>query len=560
MTLALPVFLMLSLAAPVTLVTTAREEESPTLTAMRDELARTLERLRMDAVSPPYFVTYTLSEQETYSCSAQFGALVSDDRGGGRSISSDLRVGDLELDNTNFVNRYYLTGRRRSVSLTHDDDYWTTRQRLWLASDTQYKSAVEDLAAKVAWLQTNQVPDRPAEMTLVEPIEHHEPLFTLDLDRDAVKGLTKRLSAIFRDSSKVQGSRLSFTAGVSSSTAISSEGRDTRTTGRYARLIAQAWTQADDGMPLGDLEVWYARTTDELPDAAALEAEVRRMSERLTERVDAERAEEYIGPVLFEGEAACFLMLELLIDRLSSPHEPLGMPTAGTPFKNRLNRRVTPNFLTVIDDPTRTEFEGTPLLGHFTVDDDGVPAQPLTLVDQGRLRAWYMSRIPTRAIVLSNGHSVGGDGGPGNVFVRSEHTLSKDALRAELLAVAKDQELPYGIRVEVMARSDVSVSGVRASGRYRDGAISLSPPVAAYRVYLDGREEPIRGGEWQGVTLRSLRDIYVTGDTPTVLNAARGGFVSVVCPDLLIEELEMKKPEEQESKLPYLPHPAFEGR
>ncbi|MFG0316559.1 MAG: metallopeptidase TldD-related protein, partial [Planctomycetota bacterium JB042] len=207
----------------------------------------------------------------------------------------------------------------------------------------------------------------------------------------------------------------------------------------------------------------------------------------------------------------------------------------------------------------RAEFEGTPLLGHFMVDDDGVPAQPLTLVDEGRLRAWYMSRIPTRAIAASNGHSVGGAGGPGNVFVRSSHTLSKEALRAELLSVAKDQELPYGIRVEVMARSDVSVSGARADGRYRNGSISLSPPVAAYRVYLDGREEPIRGGEWQGVTLRSLRDIYVTGDTPTVLNAARGGFVSVVCPDLLVEEMEMKKPEEQEAKLPYLPHPSFAG-
>ncbi|MFG0319311.1 MAG: hypothetical protein ACF8XB_18720, partial [Planctomycetota bacterium JB042] len=324
--------LLLSLAPQAA---ATEEDESPTLTAMRDELDRTVERLRMDDVPPPYLVTYTLNERESYSCSAQFGALVDSEGSDSRSVTVDVRVGSPELDNTNFVNRFYLTGRRRSTTLTEDDDYWTTRQRLWLTSDAQYKSAVEDLSAKEAWLKTNRVPDRPADLTLVDPIRHREPIRPLEVDREASRALVRRLSAAFRDAERLQGSRASFTTGVSGSTAISSEGRDTRTTGRYARVTAQAWTQAEDGMPVGDLAVWYARTPSGLPDADEMEAGVRRMKDRLSARVTAPRAEEYIGPVLFEGEAACFLMLELLIDRLSSPHEPLGLPSAGTPFKNR---------------------------------------------------------------------------------------------------------------------------------------------------------------------------------------------------------------------------------
>ncbi len=538
--------------------TAADEADGEVLRAMKDELARSRERLRMDDLDPPYRIVFTVDETSGWACSATFGALAS--RGGstGRRAAVEIRVGDPTLDNTNFVNRYYLTGRAQRVTLADDDDYASVRQRLWLATDGAYKTAVGDLAAKKAWLRTNQVTDRPDDLIVVEPtvrvLERHR----LKKDEERMVDLTKRLSAIFRDTPEIQGSRVEFDSGVGDSTILSTDGVHTRDGYAYVRVIANAWTQAEDGMPLGDAVVVYAEDIDSLPDEGALENRVRAMADRLAKRTRAPRAEEYIGPVLFDDEAACFVMLELLADRLSQPNEPLGAGDAGTPFKNRLKKRVTPPFLSIVDDPTLTEWNGNVLLGHNPIDDDGVPGERVLLVDEGRLRSWYMSRIPTREIKTTNGHSVNGSGGPANVIVSSTNTLSRDELRKELIRVAADQELEYAIRVESMARSDVSISGAGAGGRYRNGSISLSSPVAAYRVYLDGREEPIRGGEWQGVTLRTLRDIFVTGDTPFVLNAWRNGeFVSVVCPALLIEELEMKKPAEQEARLPYLDHPYF---
>lgn len=527
--------------------------------AMRDELARSMGELKMDQYPPPYYVAYTYEELQRFSCSASFGALSGSGFSHDWRVAVDARVGDYELDNTNFVRNYSLTGGAARLAAPEAPDYWNIRHRLWVATDLMYKRAIEDFAAKTAWLQRNNVPDRPADLSRADPSTHIEEQRALAIESAKFEELVKRLSARFRTAAAIQSSDVYFEGTAANSTLVNSEGSHVRQGATSARLTVVAGTQAADGMPLGDTLAFYGVTPEDLPDEPTLIAAVDELIARLTARVSGPRAEEYIGPVLLEGDAACFAMLELLIDRLSSPDEPLGYAGLGTPFKNRLKKRVTPAFLSITDDPTVTRFADIRLLGAYAVDDDGVPAQPVTLVDEGRLKEWYMSRVPTRAIKPSNGHSRSGKGGPGCVLVKSSNTLGREQLRAELIKIAVEQELPYAIRIESIARADVGVRGATAGGGFRDGTVELSAPISAYRVYQDGHEEPIRGGEWQGVTLRTLRDIFVTGDQPHVLNVIRRGSpVSVVCPALLIEEMEMKKPEEQEARLPYLTHPSFE--
>lgn len=530
-------------------------DEAVVLKALKDEMARSIDRLQMENVERPFYVSYVLDESDVFSCSSAFGALQGAGRNPSRSCSIDVRVGSFDLDNTNFARG---GGGAAGVSLPEDDDYGAIRQNLWLVTDRRYKDAVEELAAKKAWLQTNVVTDRPADWTVVPPVEHLEPKRTLTVDEAKMKELTRALSARFTGAAKIQSSSVSLRAAAENRTLLSTEGFHTRTGETWFRLSVTAGTQADDGMPIGDVRVFYGRTAADFPPEAELVAAVDAMIEKLTARTSAPRAEEYIGPVLFEGDAACQVLSELLVQRLSDAHEPLGSRDAGSPFKNRLKKRIAPPFLTVVDDPSQRSFEGTPLLGAFEVDHDGVKTRPVTLVEEGRLKEWYMSRIPTRAIKETNGHSRGGSGGAGCVFARSTNGKSRDELRKELVRIAVEQELPYAIRVESLARPDVTSWGPRASGWYSDGQVDLSAPVAAYRVYPDGHEEPIRGAQWQGVTLRTLRDIFLTSDRMNVMNTVGGGaFVSIVCPDLLVEELEIKKPAPQEAKLPYLAHPSF---
>lgn len=529
-----------------------------TVRAMRDEMARTLDKLRLENADAPFIVNYSSYVGKSWSCAAAFGAITGASDGESRSIGVEVRVGDYKMDNTNFAGGFGFGGSSTRVAVPKDPDYDLIRHNLWLASDGAYKGAVEQMAAKKAWLKTNTVTDHPGDLTKVDPVVRIETEHTVEVDKEASLALAKRLSALFKEAPAIQASGVSYAVVASDETTLSSEGFFTRKGETWARVTVTAGTQAVDGMPLGDLCVFFARTAKELPSADEMEREVKAMIARLTAQVDAPRADEYIGPVLFEGDAACFAMLELLVDRLVNPHEPLGAKNAGTPFKNRLKKRVAPPFLSVVDDPLQETLEGITLLGAYHLDDDGVLAQPVSLIEEGRLKNWYMSRIPTRAIKTTNGHSRGGVGGAGCVFVKSSNTMPREKLRQELIRIAVEQELPYAIRIETLARADVGVAGPRAAGGFANGTIRLSPPIQAYRVYPDGHEEPIRGGEWQGVTLRTLRDIFVTGNKSNVLNTSRGGnFVSIACPDLLVEEIEMKKPAEQESKRPYLDHPYF---
>ena len=62
------------------------------------------------------------------------------------------------------------------------------------------------------------------------------------------------------------------------------------------------------------------------------------------------------------------------------------------PFLKALSR--IPNGVRAIisDDPTKTEWQGRPLFGHYTVDVDGVPPKPLSLVEKGVLKNFLLTR------------------------------------------------------------------------------------------------------------------------------------------------------------------------
>jgi len=96
----------------------------------------------------------------------------------------------------------------------------------------------------------------------------------------------------------------------------------------------------------------------------------------------------------------------------------------------------------------------------------------------------------------------------------------------------------------------------------------VSPPLLAYRVYADGREELVRGLRFRGVSTRSLRDIlaaseetalfdFVNNGAPLAMLSA-GGLLApeaVVAPGLLFDEIEFEPPREPLPKRPIVPPP-----
>jgi len=102
------------------------------------------------------------------------------------------------------------------------------------------------------------------------------------------------------------------------------------------------------------------------------------------------------------------------------------------------------------------------------------------------------------------------------------------------------------------------------------GGHPVSAPVLVYKVYLDGKEELVRGLRFRGLNARSLKDIQAAGDDSNVFDflnnqvpfALIGGanYVApscVVAPSVLIDDLDLHPVEEELPKLPIVPPPAL---
>ncbi|MFX5972507.1 metallopeptidase TldD-related protein, partial [Acinetobacter baumannii] len=90
------------------------------------------------------------------------------------------------------------------------------------------------------------------------------------------------------------------------------------------------------------------------------------------------------------------------------------------------------------DDPFLTSAEGKELTGGWKIDGDGIPAQKLTLVDHGVLKAFCTSRVPIRNQPHSNGHSVLGVGTNSILIVDSSKTLTREELRKKLFEIGEE--------------------------------------------------------------------------------------------------------------------------
>ena len=420
------------------------------------------------------------------------------------------------------------------------------RHDLWLATDAAYKEALEQLAQKRAFLQ-NRVQDEPVPDFSVEGASVLvEPLAESAFDAEAWQGTVRRLSEVFGEYPAIDDSSVTLRVENSTKYLVNSDGSVLRQPASVAVLHARAATRAPDGMRLKHYVPFYERAVEDLPAEAEMEAAVRSMASELTALAAAPVLGDYIGPVLVSGQASPELFAQVLGAQLSGHRPPLledermaaMMPSSD--IANRLNRRVLPASFDVVDDPTQASFAGEALIGGYSVDDQGVRSQPVTLIERGILRTLLMSRRPRNEIPRSNGHGRAGAFGsataqPRNLFVRAEGGLSADELKDELIDMARDIGLDHGLLIRVL--DDPAITGTDLSGPasiflLMQGGTpqsQLTTPILAYKVYVeDGREELVRGLGFRDVSVRSLRDIAASGEDQHVnsrfLESGGGGL------------------------------------
>ena len=549
-----PALLLLALAAV--------DPRLAVLDAMGKELERTATKLRLDAYDPPYYVGFQVREVSAVEIAGRAGAVFADTSRRDRRLAVDLRVGSYDFDSSGGDEVMVIGGEAPAWSAPReaplDGDPAALRQALWLVADERYKEALASFFRK----RSREVyrpndPGRAPSFSREAPVQHVGPSLPLTLDADRWRRAVREASAAFRDQPHVFESQVRVTADRQVRWLATSEGTRLITEQRLYAVHLLASARAPDGQLLEGGRDYYAADEAGLPDAAALVRASRSVAGELRALIAAPAIDPYTGPAILDSEAAGVLFHEAVGHRLEG--ERLDDDKEGQTFQGQVGQVVLPTFLTVIDDPTLQSAAGTTLNGSYRYDDQGVPAQRTTLIQDGKLTGFLLSRRPVKPFTTSNGHGRSQGLRPAmarmaNLLVESSRRVDAVALKQQLMAEARRQGKPYGLLIRDITGGNTNTQ----SGGYQ---AFKGTPRLVYRVdAVSGAETLVRGVELIGTPLASINRILATGDTVKVFNGycgAESGSVptSTVAPPVLVAELELQRVAKALERDPVLPSP-----
>ncbi len=567
-----------------------------TLRAMHDEMERSRARLVLEGADKPFYIEYRLLDLDVRSITASSGALLSSSTSRTRYMTVDVRVGDYHLDSSNFVSDDGFQGFLGSTGeVGIDRDYHSLRQDLWLATDQAYKSALTQMSLKQAFLRSLTKPPEIDDFSQVQPLVKVDPRLEPDWTSRNWEDEARASSATLADFPEIYGTRVNYSIIYATTYLMTSEGTTIRASRSLAAVEGALDTQADDGMPLHNYYAVYAAHAADLPAVPAVAAGLAKAGTDLMELRASPIVPDFTGPVLFDAPAAASVLAQVLAPSLSGARPPLSMAPSfdelyqrmggASAWEGRVGTRVLPATVTLVDDPTQKEYEGQPLLGSYDVDDEGVPAQRVSLAENGILNGLLMSRRPGTEFQISNGHARAAelsDPKPlsSNLFFQASDALNAADLRKKFLDACKDDGHEWCLEVKQM--DNPALSSVRDEdfseflGELAGGVASGErAPLFVYRVYVaDGREELVRGATIEGLAPRSLRNILGAGNDAAVFTymqnpadgfagtalgafgSAEGGIPStVVAPSILLEEVEIRGFRGEPRRTPLVPAP-----
>jgi predicted Zn-dependent protease len=554
----------LALAAP-------ESPPDPILQSLSAEAERTVKELKGKGDAPLYYLSYRVRDGVSFNIAASYGVSVTDDDGdsspdAGRSRLLDVsaRVGSPKLDNTHKIRsgKYDFDfgdggGGRALLPIENDDG--AIRLAIWTATDEAYKKAAKQFIT----VRTNKAvkvaeQDDAGDFAVAVPQQHIEPPLTWTVDRAAWRERVKKLSAIFKTHPNIIGSHVMLDVGRWTSYFVDSEGTRVREPHALLRLMITASVKADDGMELNLYRDFEAITPDQLPKEDELQASVKGLIDQLESLRVAPVIEPYSGPAIVTNRAAAVFFHEIFGHRIEGHRQKDA--DEGHTFTNKVGQGVVPSFISVKDDPTLEKFGDIELNGHYAFDEEGVAAQPVSLVDGGVLKGFLMGRSPIKGFAKSNGHGRAQSGLPavarqGNLIVSSTKQMPFAQLREQLIQEAKKRGKPYGLMFE-----DISGGFTTTRAGSMPQAFKVLPLVVR-RVFTDGRpDELVRGVDMIGTPLQSFEKILATGNDPAVFNGycgAESGWVpvSAVAPSLLVGEVEVERRSPSHDRPPFLPPP-----
>ncbi len=525
-----------------------RHKASAALRAMKLELARSMKGLKLKGHPSPCYLSYLLRVREGYSTWARYGSVFYSCPLDSSTMHADLRVGSYRSDQT-------VDGR---LNRQEDDPEWhewyegpeeldpfALRYSFWRLTEARHREALKDYYDKKKISLGERLLDDAPSLRKVPPIKLDVPIRKLRGTRKEADDYVRAGSKLFLAYPRIENPYVQLNEILQTRLIVNSEGTSAVAQERFIEVIVYGAMLAKDGVRQKLTRTFCARRWEEIPTELELSAVIDALHEDLLELVEAEPMEPYAGPALFGGSAAGVLFHEAIGHRLEG--ERLLSRSEGHTFARKVGKRILPEGIDIVDDPSLAHFEGRSLYGHYSVDDEGTPSQRVHLVEDGVLRRFLTSRNGIPGQGGSNGHGRASKGHEvmarmGNLIVSTRQPLDRAELEARWMAEVAKQEHPFGLLVTDAESGETSTS----SDAYEFQAFQVNPTKVYLVDAVSGKRHRVRDVSFVGTPLAAIQGVLALGDDLTVDNSycgAESGSVPVgtVAPSALLRDIEVQR-------------------
>ena len=378
---------------------------------LRTELRAQMDELKKQEF-PPYYMNYRVVDEQFARVITSFGVLTAKESNRERTLVPQIRIGNPEFDNFKIkqmgspISRFH--GPSYAV-LPIDDTNGNnaTRQAIWNEVNNRYKFAIDAYQTARAETTINVAEEDKAPCFSQAPAEKYYeaplPANRTAVDLDAWEKRLKEISAVFKKHPKILRGDASFRYTVKRIYVLDSEGTEVVQNLTYARIMVQGAAKADDGMELPLVLSYFAHSPESLPSNEQIVKDANLMADKLIALRDAPIVDPYTGPAILSGSASGVFFHEIFGHRIEGQR--MKSDKDAQTFKKMIGEYVLPPHLQVFSDPTLKNYADQDMNGYYKYDDQGVKAERVDVVIDGKLNDFLMTRTPLDAHPRSNGHA-----------------------------------------------------------------------------------------------------------------------------------------------------------
>lgn len=532
--------------------------------AMQQEIRRSMRGLRLPSHPRPFFVSHLLHALDGLNVWGRYGAVFHTEKFRESDIYAEVRVGSHRFDQSIDGGLTTELSERESFNWLEGPEELTAdavRYSLWKLTQLKYEEALQDYYDKKKVLVEQHLAHNGADFSREEPFVHHGSVSPVRFPEREWKEFIRETSDLFRQHRRLADPFVRIRGVNRVRIFANSEGSHFICQETYYEVMIKAWFLTADGVYLSSAKLFYGRRKGELPTIEQVREAIDDLVRDLRELAKAAPLDPYAGPALLSGLASGLIFHEAIGHRLEG--ERMTSRSEGRTFASRIGQRVLPTGLDVWDDPTMKTFAGQGLYGHYEVDDEGIAARPVKLIDDGMLKTFLLSRSCVPGFNRSNGHGrheryQDPMARMATLYVKNKHGHSWDELKAMLLEEVGRRDLSYGIIVRGVS------GGETRTDRY-DFQAFKGVPTEVYTVAAKtGKETRVRDVSFIGTPLAATQSILAFGRDYEVDNSycwAESGSVpvSTIAPSMLVDELELQRSTTRLYRRPILPFPPMEN-